>query len=132
MTLILVAVHLGAGLAVALSGIHVTVVATLWLAIGLSLVAGLRLHGARTARTAITALELRSAGEWNCRVFRAVDADGIACRIRTQFVTRFGAVLTIRYPDRWLAGAVVILADALSAEDFRQLRVSLRLAPPAA
>lgn len=124
--------HLGAGLATVLAGLGAGVIATLLTPIGLSLVATLRLHGLRTGPGAIRALEFNPAGEGSCRVFRAGESDGMGCRIRAQFVTRLGVVLTIVSEDRWWPRAVVIPADAASHEDFRQLRVYLRLAPPAA
>jgi hypothetical protein len=77
------------------------------------------------------AFEFSPVGDGNCRVFHVGETDGLGCRIRTQFVTRFGVVLTIASEDQWWPRAVVIPADAVSQDDFRQLRVFLRLAPPA-
>ena len=124
--------HLGAVLAASLSGLDALPITILCLPIGLSLILSLRAHVYRTAKAAITTLVFEGTGDGSYRIFQGSESEGIRCRVRTLFVTRFCVVLTVACEDRFRSRALVIAADAVGRETFRQLRVRLKIAPPAA
>ena len=124
--------HLGAVVAASLSGLDALPIAILCLPIGLSLILSLRAHVYRTAKAAITTLVFEATGDGSYRIFPGSELEGIGCLVRTLFVTRFGVVLTVACEDRLRSRALVIAADAVGRETFRQLRVRLKIAPPVA
>jgi toxin CptA len=92
-------------------------------ALGLSWLDAHRRHVARSAADAVTALEL-SAGEH--LVVHQRSGASQAGPFASRFVSPALVVLTLRPPGHWRTIPVVILADAVGADEHRRLRVWLK------
>lgn len=132
LAIVLSFMHLGAALAVALSGVNATIAALAGVPIVLSLFSSLRMHAKRSSPGAVIGLRFDPSSDGDCQVLCRSSADVITCQTRTLFVSRLGIVATLACQDQRVWRAVVVMPDAVTKEVFRQLRVRLRLARPAA
>ena len=87
-------------------------------------VPGIVLHALRRSRSAIVRLELRLDGGIRLHHRDGRQSHGIVNADST--VTPWLTVVGVKVPGRWRSIHVVVLPDAIDAEDFRRLRVRLR------
>lgn len=112
-------------------GIVFIVSLTVWLRLLLLLVvvASLRytlaLHANRRAARAVRTVEWEPDGEWTLGLHNA-DHCG-PCRLRSRFVHPWLVVVHLRCPGAWFPMNLVIAADAVDDDAFRQLRVRLTM-----
>ena len=121
---ILVAAHLAAAGAVVPLELPIGAKLALGALAATSLVHALRRYAFLKGRTAARALELRSADEASLQTGDGTWHD--ARILTTTYVSARLGVVNLKVRGALLPRHVVILPDALDAEDFRRLRVRLR------
>lgn len=131
LTLLLV-MHLGSALLVALVPMAWPLKGLFWVALVASAVEIWRRYGARTARAAVTGLELDREGY--CSVRRGPEAEGVwqAYEVAQAVVHPWLVILLLRSEGRRRPLGLAIAADAVEPEPFRRLRARLRLRTRAA
>ena len=128
--ILLFVAHLGSALLVAFVPLAWPLKGLFWVALVASAVETWRRYGARTARSAITGLELDHEGY--CSVRRRPEDAWQAYEVAQAVVHPWLVILLLRKEGRRRPLGLVIAADAVEPEPFRRLRARLRLQTRAA
>ena len=125
LTGILLFVHLGGIVLIAITPLAWAVRIGVWTLLGWSLCRSLRTHGWRNGPSAIRAVEMDNEGETAIQ-FRGNERWRNA-RITAWFVHPWLTLLSLRMEGRKMPVNLVIAADAVEPEPFRRWRVRLKL-----
>jgi toxin CptA len=90
-------------------------------------VPGIVMHARRRSRSAVVRLEVRPDGAIRLQHRDGRQSDGVVHG--DSIVTPWLTVIGVTVPGRWRSTYVVVVPDAIDAEDFRRLRVRLRWPP---
>jgi hypothetical protein len=122
----LAVLHLGAAVLLLFTPLPLWVTALLLILISVSGWQCVRVHGLRRGRTGLIALELDAPDEAPGVVQLHTQSRELRAELKSAYVHPWLVVLRVRCADRRGVRAVVLTADSVTAETFRQLRVRLR------
>jgi hypothetical protein len=121
---IILAIHLGGMVLVAVTPMAWSVRLMLWGLLGWSIYYSLATHAWRSARHAITAIELDSEGVTSVRFAGSEVWQPV--QITSRFVHPWLTLMTLRLEGRRRPLSLAIAADAVEPEPFRRWRVALK------